>query len=434
MDSLRATQIKTAVVATAIGLPLAGAAFLQVSYSSGPAHVAFNAVAGAIALLAAFLTLGRAAQSRQLGDLVLTGALAMLGVTNLARAVVPGWQGASDSAEAGSLVGAAAFAVASLLPSKFDNLRKAAVNVAIWLVGGLVAATVLDDALIRVIPTQAATQIMMAVLYGVAYAGFARRGARQDDQFVRWLASAAVLGGLARVNYAIPPYPSSETLTGGDALRIGFYLLMMMAALHEIVDYWRQRARLIASEERRRIARELHDGLAQELFFIAAKTGILARKDAFPGAAELRDAAARALTESRLAIASLSSEDREHLDVALSREAEGVAARFHVDLDMQMQQGVDVAGDGQAAFRRILREAISNAVRHGHASQIKVRLSKEGGLRLSIADDGEGFDPEIIESNGFGLTSMRERIRALGGELRIESRLGRGTVVEAVLP
>ena len=430
------TQIKTAVIAAAIGLPLAALALLQVSYMNEPLQIAFESVAGFIALLAAFLTLGRATQSRQLRDLVLTGALTVMGVTNIVKAVIPfEHEAGSMMAEAGFLVGAAAFAAASFMPARdFDRLGGSLAAVALWLgaiVGGVV---VLQDAVAHIFPTHVASQITMALFYGAAFAGFARRGARDHDQFVRWLGSGAVLAALARVNYSIPPYPVGDVLLPGDALRMGFYLLLMVAALHEIVDYWRQRARLTASEERRRIARELHDGLAQELFFIAAKMGILARKDAFPGAADVRDAAARALTESRLAIASLSSGTHEPLDVVLSREAEGVASRFHVELDMEMQQGLDASGDSHSALLRILREAVTNAVRHGHASRVKIRLAKDGGLRLSVTDDGAGFDPARVESAGFGLDSMRERVRALGGELRIDSVLGRGTVVEAVVP
>ena len=431
MESVRSTQIRTAVIATAIGLPLAASAFLQVSYRNGPVHIAFEAVAGFIALLAAFLTLGRATQSRQTGDLVLTAALTALGVMNLVGALVPE-AGRSDIVGAGFLVGAAMFATSSFLPAReFKHLGRSAAMLTVWIVGGTGVVTLSREVFV---PTDFAIQVTMAIFYISAYLGFARGAAREGDQFLRLLASASVLAGLARVNYAIPPGPASGALSAGDALRMGFYLLMMIAALHEIVDYWRQRARLVASEERRRIARELHDGLAQELFFIATKSGILARKEVFPGAAELHDAAQRALIESRRAIASLSTAANERLDVALMREAEGTASRFSISLDLQVQQGLEASAATHSALVRIAREAITNAARHAGAAKIKVRLAKDDGFRLSVSDDGSGFDPQEVGDDSFGLASMRERVRALGGELRIDSALGRGTVVEAVVP
>jgi signal transduction histidine kinase len=83
---------------------------------------------------------------------------------------------------------------------------------------------------------------------------------------------------------------------------------------------------------------------------------------------------------------------------------------------------------------RILREAITNAVRHGRASRIKIWLTREGRLHLKVSDNGVGFDPAVVVGDGFGLVSMRERVRDLGGELRVDSELGSGTVVEAVVP
>jgi two-component system sensor histidine kinase UhpB len=86
------------------------------------------------------------------------------------------------------------------------------------------------------------------------------------------------------------------------------------------------------------------------------------------------------------------------------------------------------------ALRRITREATINAARHGRATRIRVSLDANGsGLRLCVEDNGTGFDPEA-PSDGFGLTSMRERALRVGGELMLQSTPGRGTTVEVVLP
>jgi two-component system sensor histidine kinase UhpB len=78
---------------------------------------------------------------------------------------------------------------------------------------------------------------------------------------------------------------------------------------------------------------------------------------------------------------------------------------------------------------------VTNAIRHGHASIVKVHLDNGVGINLRIEDDGQGFDVcESFAKGRFGLTSMEERTRALGGELRIVSHVGGGTAVEVTLP
>ena len=85
----------------------------------------------------------------------------------------------------------------------------------------------------------------------------------------------------------------------------------------------------------------------------------------------------------------------------------------------------------QAALLRVVSEALTNAARHGHAERVQVELNNGNGLFLRISDDGVGFDAENALGSGFGLVSMRERIQGLGGELRVSSELGGGTIVEA---
>jgi signal transduction histidine kinase len=89
------------------------------------------------------------------------------------------------------------------------------------------------------------------------------------------------------------------------------------------------------------------------------------------------------------------------------------------------------------ALIRIVREAVSNAGRHGRAGRVDVELGANGGTacRLRIVDDGTGFDPGLVEpGRGFGLVSMRERAEALGGRFRLVSSPGAGTEIEVVLP
>jgi signal transduction histidine kinase len=114
-----------------------------------------------------------------------------------------------------------------------------------------------------------------------------------------------------------------------------------------------------------------------------------------------------------------------------------VLFRSGMRVRLDLQPAVDAPPAVREAFARIVREATSNAARHGRAREVEVSLSAEDGLRLAISDDGDGFDPAAPPrraGGGFGLTSMRERTETLGGEFSVTSSPGKGTRVEVVVP
>lgn len=186
-----------------------------------------------------------------------------------------------------------------------------------------------------------------------------------------------------------------------------------------------------AAEERRRIARDLHDGLAHELTFIASKTRAMAREH--PDAGELARSADRALDEARRAITVLSADHRQRIAESISQTAEDLSRRHDVAIRLDVADTVDVAGDLGEHLLRITREAISNAASHGRPKTITVSLWRDHTTHLVVEDDGSGFD--LSEpSRGFGLVSMKERAAHLGGELDIRSAPDRGTRVEVLIP
>jgi signal transduction histidine kinase len=145
-------------------------------------------------------------------------------------------------------------------------------------------------------------------------------------------------------------------------------------------------------------------------------------------------AAERALDESRSAISALTRPMDQTLDAAVAQAAEEVAGRVGVRLRLNLDEGIEVPAVTREALVRIVREAVSNTVRHGKAETVTVALSSDNGTRLRVRDDGVGFDPSDGGGPGFGLTSMSERARALGGELHVSSAPGEGTAIEVVLP
>jgi signal transduction histidine kinase len=190
--------------------------------------------------------------------------------------------------------------------------------------------------------------------------------------------------------------------------------------------------------ERRRIARDIHDSLAQDLAFIAARVRILERD---PTASVRLDhlaiAATRALEHSRTTISTLTRPLDEPLDAALARNATEVAARHGGHAKLRLQAGVVVPPATRESLVMILREAVANAMRHGRAGSVDVSLSQQSWLRLRVTDDGRGFDAAARAARpdaGFGLQSMEERAQALGGGLVVRSAPGAGTTIEVALP
>jgi signal transduction histidine kinase len=184
-------------------------------------------------------------------------------------------------------------------------------------------------------------------------------------------------------------------------------------------------------EERRRIARELHDGLAHELAFIASKTRGAAAGAAAPHEArELAGAADRALDEARRAITVLSVTQPQSLDDAISQTVEDLGSRLGVICDLQLADDVHVPGEVTENLLRIVREAITNAANHGASEHVRVSLERSGQLRLVIEDDGCGFDPDRPpDAGGFGLQSMQERATRVGAVLSVDSVPEQGTRV-----
>lgn len=190
--------------------------------------------------------------------------------------------------------------------------------------------------------------------------------------------------------------------------------------------------------ERERLSREIHDTVAQGL--VAVITQLESVPDngdqAIRHRIERAEQAARSsLAEARRAVRALASpllDDRD-LSAALSelvRSWSGtneIAAEFHHDGDRGDCRNGDV-------LVRVAQEALSNVARHAGAGRVAVTLTQHPDeVRVDIRDDGRGFDPEEVR-RGHGLTSMTERMRAVGGSLDIETGPGAGCIISAAVP
>ncbi|MDQ4214373.1 sensor histidine kinase [Microbacterium capsulatum] len=195
-----------------------------------------------------------------------------------------------------------------------------------------------------------------------------------------------------------------------------------------------------ATRERTRLARDLHDTIAQELSSIV----MLARAEEPDGTrprstAQIEELAQHSLTELRRIVAALAPADLDEsaLADALARMLDAVradtaiGARLRVDPDLPaLPTPVEVA------LLRVAQSALANVRRHAQAQNVEIVLeAKDGSVVLGVADDGIGFDPAARPSDAsYGLAAMRSRLREGGGELEIRTAPGEGTTIRAALP
>ena len=126
----------------------------------------------------------------------------------------------------------------------------------------------------------------------------------------------------------------------------------------------------------------------------------------------------------------------ESLEAAFVQTVEEVTSRAGTRAEIEIDPDIKLPSESKEALLRVVREAVSNASRHGGAQRVRVQLLNGDVIRLIVSDDGSGFDPAILgtDSGGFGLATMTERVHALGGDVHIASRPKAGTKIEVVLP
>lgn len=440
--------------------------FARFAYENAALHLALETGEGLIAALLAYLFVHRHRATGRLQHLALAWVFSVLAFANLFLSAGPlvSERGRPGSWLTWATLDLRLVAVIALFAAAWSGRRLAprgpelrrrlllvtsvtmvvvalgATAAAVWLaepVGPLLSPEARTRPSTLGHPLVTAVQLLGVALYAGAAVGFMRQATEQRDELLRWLGGGAVLGAFARVNYTLFPSLYSSFVYTGDVLRLGSYLFFLVGAAREIDAYWRDQTRLAAVEERSRMARDLHDGLAQELAFIRSQTAAMAAGMAIPGMEQhLSAAAERALAESRRAVQALSGDDTEGepLVQALRRAAEDVTDRAGAAVAVDAADVPGVSREVHETLARVTREAANNAVRHGSAGNVSIHLRGEDGrLRLTVADDGTGFDPATVR-RGYGLRSMRERVEGIGGEITVRSEPGQGSSVEVIVP
>lgn len=204
----------------------------------------------------------------------------------------------------------------------------------------------------------------------------------------------------------------------------------------------------VQEDERRRLARELHDGIGQTLTALKNQLETSRQEGGTHGTAAegigaALDMATQALDDTRELSRLLRPAVLDDLGLvpALRWLARNAAERFSLDVELKLE-GLDERLDREIetlAFR-VVQEALTNVAKHSGASTATVALERvPGRLRIQIADPGRGFDPRAVlasgpEDAGVGLRGMRDRAELFGGSFRIETAAGSGTRLEMLVP
>lgn len=295
-----------------------------------------------------------------------------------------------------------------------------------------------------------------AVLLVVALAAYARAGRGAAGIPRSYMVPALILAAFSQVHFILYPAVYSGLVSTGDVLRVASYLVLaagvQAGTRRDVAALRSANARLrflalaeadrTAIAERARLARELHDGLAQDLWTAKLELDRLGTElgEAQAGAVgqfdRVRVAVEAARAEAQDAVHALRAgfDAGTSLQEELPRRLDGFIERTGFRVSLELDGRVDIRGVPAAEVLRVVDEALRNAEKHADATSIRVRvIATSEGASVAVEDNGHGFDPGEPTA-GHGLLGMRERAALLGGELMIRSAPGDGTHVELLVP
>jgi signal transduction histidine kinase len=277
------------------------------------------------------------------------------------------------------------------------------------------------------------TLALQALIALIAVVGWGERFRRRGDDLARWLGLAFTLMLFADLHLVFQPLLASTYVSQGDFLRMLAFTLILIGAWRAIRHAEFGRA---VAEERARVAREIHDGLAQYLFAVSTHASMIEAgaplEEAVP---RLKEAALLAQQEARFAILALSSASgTAPFDAALRRYVEFLTADGELEVELEIDTTIRLAPDEQIEIFRIVQEGLANVRKHAKATHAEVTIGERpfGERFVTIHDDGEGFDGEEAPA-GQGLKNMRARAQAIEGGFSLRSTPGGGTALEVLL-
>jgi signal transduction histidine kinase len=418
---------------------------LSSSYELQDVRLVFDTVVAVVAMFVCLLASIRFLVEGRTRDLLLGGGFWSIALGTVAFGVVPVlFGGALTPSAAWQYIGACLLGAGLIGIAPFADGRQAARRRALLAVGIGVAGLLVASAVATRIPSTTSSAgdlvegtyvriaaALLTALWLVALVGFARRYRRYGQELDSWICLAATLAVFASLDLFVTPVVSSDYVLHGDFLRVLAYGVLGIGVWRAISHAEFGRA---VADERARVAREIHDGLAQYLFAISTQVNMLESgaplDEVLP---RLKHATTSAQQEARFAVLALSSAGGSaRFDSALRRYVEVLTADGALDVEVDVDPQVKLAPDEQIEVFRIVQEGLGNARRHAGAAHVHVSIAHRLGRRVVVVvDDGVGFDESA--ASGQGIANMRMRAEAIEGVLTLQSEAGRGTAIEVVL-
>jgi signal transduction histidine kinase len=418
------------------------------TYALPEARIAFDTAVAVVATIVAVLASIRFVVEGRVLDLLLGAGFWSIALGTAAFGLVPLLGGGTLDAEAawsllGSrLLGAGLIAVAPFTNRRLGDRRRALLYTGVGVAAVLAAVAVVlgappwsaeDGALGPVEgPSVLVAGTLLAGFWLVALVGFALRYRNYGRDLDSWMCLAATLALFGDVHLILNPIVSSEILLQGDFLRFIAYGILLVGVWRAIAHAEFGRA---VADERARVAREIHDGLAQYLFAITTQVSMLESGASLDQVLpRLKRASIAAQQEARFAVLALSSAGgTAPFDSALRRYVDVLTADGTLDVELEVDPQVCLASDEQIEVFRIVQEGLGNARRHSDAHRVEVSIAQRNGRRIvAVHDDGVGFDADEAGA-GQGLANMKLRAEAIDGQMSLRSTPGRGTAIEVVL-
>ena len=298
--------------------------------------------------------------------------------------------------------------------------------------------------------------VLTAVLFLAGALAYRRTYVRKGPVADGFLSIALVIAGFGGLQQAFYPSVYTGLVTDGYWMRLVSYGVLLLGiyaeqradlralrAAYGALDRLRvTEAERAALEERSRLAREIHDGLAQHLWFAKLKFERLAGQlpeESRHLSGEVIQALDSAIVEARQAMVTMRTSIDQDLPLSemIARMADDFGARSGLRVEYQAGPTLPAAivPRQQVELLRILQEALTNVRKHADATVVRIHAdTADHNLVVSVADNGRGFDPHEARHDGMGLLGMEERARLMGGQLHVTSEPSNGTQVELTLP
>jgi signal transduction histidine kinase len=419
-------------------------------YTLPNARIALDTAVAVMASMVAVLAATRFLVEGRAMDLLLAGGFLAIGLGTFAFAVAPVFSGselALGPTEIWAAIGAGLFGAALIAfapyVSRRTGKRRRALAVTFVLVVMALFGIWLDVRYLGIdLESSAAVGIrspaivgaygLLALLSLVAVVGFGLRYRRHGRDLDSWLTLALTLVVFADLHYVLAPLRSSAYVLPSDVLRLLAFSVLLAGVARAIGQAEFGRA---VAEERARVARDIHDGLAQYLFAISAQVSMLeSGGDSDAILPRLKYASTAAQQEAQFAVLALSSASGSApFDSALRRYVDFLVADGELDVEMDVDPGVALGPDEEIEIFRIVQEGLANVRKHAGARSATVSIIERDGRRLvRVSDDGAGIDVDDPGA-GQGLKNMRTRAASIQGVLSLESAPGAGTSVEILL-